>query len=267
MKKTKKMAKAKTKPVAKKTAKPTSKTKTKRTKKAEKTHILAIIDKSGSMGPIAKDAMGGFNTFLAEQKKLKDKATMNVVLFSNPDSIVSGNVIPLKDVEELTPKNYIPEGSTALNDAIVQSMTKLKLSMNDMKKSQRPDKVLVIMVTDGDENASREYPKSKVDEVRKLINLRKEENWQFMFLCSTEDTALAGEKLGISKGNTFQFTNDSVGNTQMYAKLSFATSSFRGMSVNESDYSLKSANLLNEDEDTANVKNSVSASTDEDEND
>lgn len=256
-------AKPKKKPAAPKTKKkPIGKTKTataKKTtskskvskKKGEKTHIIAIIDKSGSMHQVMNDAIGGFNKFLETQKKLKDKATMNVVLFSSHDKITplyDDKILDVKDIQELNNKTYVPEGSTALNDAIVQSMTSFKLKENDMKKSQRPDKVLVIIVTDGEENASREYPKSKVDEVKKLITKRKEENWQFMFLCSTEDAALTGEALGVSKGNTFQYSNTAQGNEMMYASMAMATTNFRGASVKSKNFAKLSNNLLAEDE-------------------
>lgn len=269
MKKTKTTAKAKTKkkPTAKTKTKPkVTKSKVKPTKKkAEKTHILAIIDKSGSMSTIAQEAMGGFNKFLAEQKKLKDKATMNVVLFSSASQITSlynGEILDVKDVQELTPLNYQPGGSTALNDAIVQSMTKYQLKINEMKPSQKPDKVLVIIVTDGEENASIEYPKSKVDEVKKLITKRKSENWTFMFLCATEDAALTGEALGVSKGNVYQYTNDIVGNAVMFSSMSLATASLRSTSVNSKDYQALSDNLLSDE--VINNANSKVTTTDDD---
>lgn len=267
MKKTKTTAKAKTKkkPIAKTKTK-TKATKTARKKKAEKTHIIAVIDKSGSMSSVAQEAMMGFNTFLAAQKKLKDKATMNVVLFSGPDQITplyEDRILDVKEVEELTSENYRPNGNTALNDAIVQSMVSFKLKENAMKPSQQPDKVLVIIVTDGEENSSREYPKSKIDEVKKLITKRKTENWQFMFICSTEDAALTGEALGVSKGNVFQYTNDAVGNNIMYSTLSMATTSFRSASVKSKNFQAVSENLLS-DEVIDAAKSQAGATDDED---
>lgn len=254
-------AKTKKKTTSKAKTSTKSKAKTKTKKNVEKTHILAIIDRSGSMDKVAKDAIGGFNTFLASQKKLKDKATMNVVLFSSHDRInpmYDDKMLDINDIQELNSTNYVPNGSTALNDAIVKSMTDLKLKINDMKPSQRPDKILCIIVTDGDENDSREYPKYKVDEVKKLILKRKEENWQFIFLCSTEDTALTGEALGFSKGNTFQYTNDSHGNEVMYAAVASAVSSYRSTSLKSKSFAKLSNNLLAEDDvDQPQTKNTV----------
>jgi hypothetical protein len=251
--KTKKKPTAKAKPHTKVKAKKAkvTKAKTKTKKKGEKTHIIAVIDKSSSMASIATAAISGFNEFLASQKKLKDPATMNVVLFSSYDRITplyEDKILDVKDVQELTPLTYVPDGMTALNDAIVQSMTSYKLKMNTMKPSKRPEKVLVIIVTDGEENNSREYPKSKVDEVKGLITKRKAENWQFMFLCATEEAALTGESLGVSKGNTFQYTNDLKGNAVMFNAMSIATSSYRGASVKDKNFLSKTDNLLAEDD-------------------
>jgi uncharacterized protein YegL len=248
LKKKKATPKAKTKPKGKTSTK--AKTKTSK-KKAERTHILAIIDRSGSMGSVRKDAIGGFNTFLAAQKKLKDPATMNVVLFSNYDKITplyNGEILDVKDVAELTELTYVPEGSTALHDAMVQSMSNLKLKINDMKPSKKPAKVLVLIITDGEENDSREYPKTKIDEVKKLVELRKKENWQFIFMCSTEDTALTGEALGFSKGNVFQYTNDSVGNQAMFSAVATASTLYRSTSVKSRSFAKVSNNLLAEDQ-------------------
>jgi len=249
--KTKKKPTAKAKPHTKVKAKKAKAVKAKTKKKGEKTHIIAIIDKSSSMASIASAAISGFNEFLASQKKLKDTATMNVVLFSSYDRITplyNDQILDVKEIQELTPLTYVPEGMTALNDAIVQSMTSYKLKMNTMKPSKRPDKVLVIIVTDGEENNSREYPKSKVDEVKGLITKRKAENWQFMFLCATEEAALTGESLGVSKGNVFQYQNTALGNSVMFGAMSMAATSYRSVSTNDKNYKAKTDNLLAEDD-------------------
>jgi len=275
MKKKTVKATAKKKPSPKTKVKATrvkSKAKITRKKKAEKTHIIAIIDQSTSMARVASQAIEGFNAFLDKQKKLKDKATMNVVLFSSHNRITplyDDRILDVHEVQELNNQTYQPNGCTALNDAIVLSLTSFKLKENQMKPSQRPDKVLVIIVTDGEENDSREYPKWKIDEVKALITKRKSENWQFMFLCSTEDAALTGEALGVSQGNVFKYTNDTVGNAVMFDTMAFAASSYRGMSTKEKDFSIKSANLVSSittTDDLKPKKKSISKVDDADDN-
>lgn len=227
--------KATKKVVAKKTTKKTT------SKKKETTHIIAVLDRSGSMASVAKDAIGGFNTFLAEQKKLKDKATFSGLLFDDQfEPMNGGKVVDVKDVPELTDKTFVPRGTTALFDAIGKSVNSYKAEVNS-KKVKLADKVLVIVVTDGYENASREF---SMKDVADLVKYQKSQNWQFMFLCSTEDAITVGTSLGISKGNNFKFANTAQGNAQVYGKVSRATSSYRGMSA--SFATLNSDSLLDD---------------------
>jgi len=103
---------------------------------------------------------------------------------------------------------------------------------------------LCIIVTDGAENSSHEF---KQQDIADLISYQKKNNWQFLFLCSTEDAVTVSKGLNISQGNTFQFQDTSLGNQVLYSKVSRAAASYRGMSA-----SLASANsdsLLAEDDD------------------
>jgi hypothetical protein len=257
MKKTTKGAKtsSKKKPTNKTKAKATkAKTKTKaKAKKLDKTHIIAILDNSTSMSSIIQSAISGFNEFLDGQQKVKGKATMDVILFSSHDKYTV--VEEGKDIQEVKPMTsltYVPNGNTALYDAIAKATTAYKLKHNDMKPSQRPDKVLVLIVTDGEENDSREYPRTDVDQIRNLVNKRKSENWQFLFLCSTENAALTGQALGVSAGNTLKFANTDLGNHVMYSTLSVAAANYRTTSVKSKNFNKVSENLLADADDEKN---------------
>lgn len=240
-KKTTTAKKASKKVVAKKTKKVVAKKTT--SKKKETTHIIAVLDRSVSMSNVVKDAIGGFNTFLAEQKKLKDKATFSGLLFDDQfEPMNGGKVVDIKDVPELTDKTFVPRGTTALFDAIGKSVNQYKAEVT-AKKTKNADKVLVIIVTDGYENASREFSQKDIAD---LITYQKKQNWQFMFLCSTEDAVTVGTSVGISKGNNFQFTNNALGNAQLYGKISKATTSYRGMSADVASF--HSDSLLDSDE-------------------
>lgn len=210
--------------VAKKTAK--------RTSKKETTHIIAILDRSYSMKEVAKDAINGFNSFLKEQKNLKDKATFTGVLFDDQfEPMNDGKIVDVKKVPELTDKTFVPRGTTALYDAIGKSVNLYKSETQKNKKVKPANKVLVIVVTDGHENASKEFTRNDIAD---LITYQKKQNWQFLFLCSTEDAVTVGASLGVSKGNTFKFENTAMGNADMYQKLSFASVNYRGMSAKDS---------------------------------
>ncbi len=175
---------------------------------------------------------------------------MDVLLFSDTSSfeyVSEGSDI--KDVKELTKNTYQPNGSTALFDAIVKATSSYKIKYDTLTPAKRPDKVLVILITDGEENSSREFPRNKVDEVKALITKRKSENWQFMFLCSTEDAVLTGESLGVSRGNTMQFQNTTLGNSAMYSSVAMGATMYRSASVKSKGFSAMSDNLLAEDQD------------------
>lgn len=228
-KKAVKVSKTKKTTTAKKTTKKVVAKKTTKkvvAKTKETTHIIAILDRSGSMREVAKDAIGGYNSFIDDQKKLKDKATVTGMLFDDKfERLYNGKIINVKDVPVLTSATFIPRGMTALYDAIGKSVNNYKSEV--LKKGEVADKVLVIIVTDGHENASVEF---KQNDIADLIKYQKTQNWQFLFLCSTEDAVTVGTSLGVAKGNTFKFANTSAGNAKMYDKLSFATASYRGMS-------------------------------------
>lgn len=254
MKKKAKGAKPTTKKVVKTKAKPTAKKSGKTKQKLDKTHIIAILDKSGSMQPVAQAAISGFNEFLNGQKKIKGKATMDVILFSDYTKYtVVHDGVDIQSVPELNNKTYVPDGMTALYDAIAKATTTFQLKLNNMKPSQKPEKVLVVIVTDGAENNSQEFPKGKVDEIKALILKRKTENWQFLFICSTEDTALTGEALGISKGNTLQFVNTNAGNSAMYATLNSASASYRKTNLKSQSFAKVSENLISDVDDDKNA--------------
>jgi hypothetical protein len=213
----------------KKTTTAKAKTKKKPAKKApkakkESTRIIGVLDRSGSMSSVAKDAIGGYNSFIDEQKKLKDEATLSAVLFDDKyEPLYDGKVLAIKDVPVLTNKEFIPRGSTGLFDAIGKSINDYKATA-DPKKNE---KVLMVIITDGHENSSKEFTQKDIAD---LIAYQKKQDWQFIFLCSTEDAITVSSSLNISKGNTFQFMNTSLGNKEMYSKVSKAAASYRGMS-------------------------------------
>lgn len=246
-----------TKPKAKKTtAKAKTKTGSKRTgKKAtpkivESTHIIPVIDRSGSMSSVAGAAIDGFNEFLKEQKKLKDKATMSGVIFNeNIETLFDGKTLPIKDVPELTMEKFNPNGWTALYDAIGKAVNNYKATPAGKAGKE---KVLVLVITDGHENKSTEF---KQKDVVDLIAYQKKQNWQFIFLCSTEDALTIGAGLGFAAGNTHKFDNNAQGNKKLYNKVAKATANYRNMSMYDAFYAptedgvLRSEKLMADAED------------------
>jgi len=237
----------------KKTTKKTVTTVTETVSIDEKTLIAAILDCSGSMSSIIEDAIGGFNEFLKNQKKLDDETNMTVALFDNRYDVLYNNV-PLKEVKKLTRREWSPRGSTALYDAIGITINSLANEISSMKKNEKPTKVLVAIVTDGYENSSKEY---SANDIKKLIKQKEKEDWQFVYLAADQDAFNVGTSLGFSGGNTFSYTNTAAGNTVMFDSLSDATVKYRGMKksmMGDIQYASASANLFEGDENNLNVQ-------------
>jgi len=207
-----------------------------------KTHIVCILDRSGSMEEVSDDAIGGFNKFLKDQKETEGEATMSVTLFDDQYTpLYDGKSVTLDKVDALNDKTFVPRGGTALYDAIGKTIARTKEDFNKMSSSEKPNKVLVLIVTDGAENASREYTQAQIKE---LISEMKKKDWQFIFLCSTEDASTRATSMGISLGNTFQFTNTSHGTATLYSNVSNATKLYRSATVGSAAYNAVSNDIM-----------------------
>lgn len=181
------------------------------------TEIICIVDRSGSMTSIRDDAIGGFNTLLAEQQKLGDEALLTLVLFDHEyDLVLDG--IPLPEVQPLTSDTYVPRGTTALLDAVGRTIDDVGRRLADTAEVERPANVLVCILTDGMENASRDYTR---DRVRGMIEHQQEKyGWEFQFLAANQDAFTEAGAMGIAQKDAASFVADSAGVYQAFASLS-----------------------------------------------
>ena len=178
-------------------------------KKSNKTtHIVAILDASGSMYTLEKDVIGNFNTFLKEQQKLPGKAKLTLVTFDSKVKKIHDK-IKLKKVKPITDEYQIG-GLTALYDAIGEALTPML----------NKDKVIVLIHTDGEENSSREYTKARI---KSLIESKPE--WEFIFVGADIDASSAGAEIGIAK--TIQSTATPDGLMRSYDIFSSSVASYR----------------------------------------
>ena len=181
----------------------------------EAVEIVMIVDRSGSMSSIANDAIGGYNTFLKEQKAVDGKANLTLVLFD--DQIETPiDSMDIQSVPELNSKTYVPRGSTAMNDAIGSSLAKLE--------EKNPSKAIICILTDGEENASREY---SLGMIKERIKKAEDRGWQIQYLAANQDAFSVGTSIGISGNNTKGFAANSAGVLDAYACLSSTTRSYR----------------------------------------
>ncbi|MDM8539986.1 hypothetical protein QUF90_02760 [Desulfococcaceae bacterium HSG9] len=170
--------------------------------------IVCIIDKSGSMNSIKSDAIGGFNAFLEEQKDFQENALLTFVLF-NDEYFLIHNGVNLKDVQPLSNQTFKPSGMTALLDAVGKTIATIKGRHAEMNTEKRPGKVLMAILTDGEENASEEYSRQQIFD---MIELQKEEGWEFLFLAANQDAIKAAESIAIPSDRTIDFeaTDDGI---------------------------------------------------------
>ncbi len=216
----------------------------------EKTHIICVLDRSGSMSNIINDSIGGFNTFLKQQKELPDEATITVALFDDKYDLLYDN-IDIKKAEELTDKVWIPRGTTALYDAIGKTINGEKQRFTKLGK-EAPAKVLVCIVTDGLENASCEYT---LNNIRNLIKECENDDWNFIYLAANQDAFSVGQSFGVSAGNTFTYTSNTLGVMDMINTVSYATSNYRGMSTSNANFKKMSKSLIDDKKDNNDVNN------------
>ncbi len=210
-----------------------------------KTMICLILDRSGSMQGREGDVIGGVNNFIEEQKKLPDPASVAFVRF---DTEIE-RFRPMQDlskVEPLTKGEYQPRDSTALFDAVGQTITKL----DDDWKVEKPDRCIVVIVTDGQENASKEYTRAKI---QALIKARQDSNlWAFIYLGANVDAFAEAGSLGVSMANTAGYTNTAAGTKRMYGAASASVGLMRSTG-HTTAHNLGVANL-GEDEDDQSAK-------------
>ncbi len=177
------------------------------------THVTYVLDSSGSMETIEADTRGGFNSFLSDQRAEQGEATVTLVDFDTGVDITY-QARPIEDAPELTETTYTPSGRTALHDAIVTAIERADSRFDDMEEV--PDNVIIVVLTDGKENAS-ETPTATV---RKMVEARQEDGWEFLFIGANQDAALTGEKIGVEKDRTLSMDASSEGMEAAYDSAS-----------------------------------------------
>lgn len=172
------------------------------------THLLVILDRSGSMAAIAPAAIDGFNGFLRQHLAEPGDARLTLVLFDDQYDVPCDN-IPLAEAVCLDHETYVPRGSTALLDAIVRSIDELGAKLASTPEDQRPGTVIVAILTDGEENASRHHTWQDVqNSIRHQSDVYQ---WQFLFLGANQDAIATAARAGIHAHNTATFVADHAG--------------------------------------------------------
>ena len=157
------------------------------------TEIVLIADRSGSMASIKKDAEGGINSFIEKQKQAEGEARFTLVQFNTSYEFVY-NGTPIKEVGKY---ELFPCGNTALNDAIGRAISETGHRLALTPEAERPGQVVVVIVTDGEENSSREYSRATI---RQMIEEQTAKySWKFLYLGANQDAFKEAHSLGISQ--------------------------------------------------------------------
>ena len=179
-------------------------------KNKEKVEIVFILDRSGSMGGLEGDTIGGYNSFINSKRDLDAKLT--TVLFDNEIEILHDRE-DIKKVKKLTNKDYYVRGCTALMDAI-------GFTINKISKESEGRKVIFVITTDGLENASKEYTKSKI---KKMIEKRKD--WEFLYLGANIDSYDEASSIGIRRERMSNYKASRKGTRKLFQVLECAVGS------------------------------------------
>ena len=199
------------------------------------THIGVVIDRSGSMSSMKNDVIGGFNNFVSEQKKIEGEATMTLAQFDTEYDLLQ-DFKALGEVPDLTSAVFQPRGSTALLDAMGKTLTDVREKIKKMDEEDKPEKVIFVFITDGEENASGEYGRDRV--FKMIEDLRNEEdiNWEFVFIGANQDAIQAGGHLGVRASASLTIDASGSGATMAFQSLSNGMTSYRRCATKSASY-------------------------------
>lgn len=161
--------------------------------KKDLTHIMIVLDRSGSMSSVQEATISGFNEFINRQRQLPGDATLLAIRFDDQYEILFDG--PLASVPPLDQNSFVPRGMTALHDAIGRTIHEAGQKLAALPEEQRPEKVLFMILTDGLENASKEYNQAKIAEM--VRHQREKYSWEFIFLGANQDAVLVGSGFNI----------------------------------------------------------------------
>jgi uncharacterized protein YegL len=192
--------------------------------KQNRTELVFILDKSGSMSGLEADTIGGFNSMLKKQQKKAGEAVVTTVLFDDRYQLLHDR-FDIKGIKPITEKEYFVEGSTALLDAMGKTIQKVANIRKNGGKNVQADKVLFVVITDGMENASRKF---SYEQIRKMIKQEKKKHgWEFLFLGANIDAVATAKRYGIGAGRAANYRADPAGTRLNYEALGSAISGLR----------------------------------------
>lgn len=181
------------------------------------TELVLVIDASGSMNPLKADTVGGVNSVIEEQKKNKKDGNVlvNLVTFNNTSRVVYDRV-DINKVKPFGDADYHIGGCTALYDAVCGSIKKISAIHKYIRKEDVPNKTVFVIITDGLENASVNF---RGKDVKRMIEQKKEDGWEFIFLGANIDTEETARDLGVDADHAISWLADGESVRHVYSGL------------------------------------------------
>lgn len=180
-------------------------------------HIVFVFDRSGSMGVIRDEAIQNYNNFLDEQKEIDQEAHFRLILFSTTVETHYAGRLAL--APHLNAATYMPDGWTALYDAMADAIDETGGALAALPEAERPRKVIIVTMTDGQENSSEKFAgeTGRAALAAKIAHQQEVYNWEFVFLGANIDAQKVATSLNIPAANSIQWTPDAIGTQTAFA--------------------------------------------------
>ena len=198
------------------------------------TELVFILDRSGSMSGLESDTVGGFNTMIEKQKKQNAPCYVSTVLFNNTSEVLYDRV-KLGEVQKMTEEDFFVGGSTALMDAIGGAIHHIGNIHKYIRPEDVPANTMFVIMTDGMENASRNYSS---DRVKQMIERQKKRySWEFLFIGANIDAVETAARYGIDADRAVNYHADKEGTRVVYQSVANAVCNVRANKELRADWS------------------------------
>lgn len=190
----------------------------------DKTDITIILDRSGSMSSVKDDTIGGFNNFLNEQRKVEGEASLSLIQFDDQYEVVYSDK-NVTSADKLTDMTFQPRGMTALYDAIGKTINATGQRFAKLSEDERPNKIVFVILTDGFENASKEYNAPIISEM--ITHQRDKYKWEFMFIGANQDAVLSAKEIGIPAAAALTYAANAEGTKLLFCRVASKVATYR----------------------------------------